>query len=175
MGNYSSNAAPHGAYRCRGEDRWCAIAVFTDEEWQSFSKVIGNPTWTNDARFATLPARKGSEAELDRLVEEWTINRSAEEVMTMMQVAGVAAGVLQTGEDLLEHDPQLKHRRSFRELDSPEIGKYYAPGPPFVLSKSSYELRRAPLLGEHNEYALKEILGISDEEIAELVIEEVIE
>jgi benzylsuccinate CoA-transferase BbsF subunit len=175
MGNHSSNAAPHGAYRCRGEDRWCAIAVFTDEEWQSFSKVIGNPTWTNDARFATLPARKGSEAELDRLVEEWTINRSAEEVMTMMQVAGVAAGVLQTGEDLLEHDPQLKHRRSFRELDSPEIGKYYAPGPPFVLSKSSYELRRAPLLGEHNEYALKEILGISDEEIAELVIEEVIE
>jgi len=95
--------------------------------------------------------------------------------MAVMQEAGVGAGVLETGEDLLEHDPQLKHRHLFWELDHPEIGKHYAPGPSFTLSKCPCELRRAPLLGEHTEYALKDILAMSDEEIAELVIEGVIE
>ena len=175
MGNCSTYAAPHSAYRCRGEDRWCAIAVFTDEEWQSFTKVIGNPVWADTPKFTTLLTRKENEEELDRLVEEWTINYSAEEVMSRMQAAGVPAGVLETGEDLLEHDPQLKHRRSFWELDHPEVGNYYAMGPSFVLSKSPCEVRRAPLLGEHNEYAFKEGLGMSDKEIAELVKEGVIE
>ncbi len=175
IGNHHSSAAPHGAYRCRGEDRWCVIAVFTDEEWHSFSKVIGDPTLTTNPKFSTLPARKENEEELDSLVEEWTITHSAEEVMSLMQAAGVAAGVVETGEDLLEHDPQLKHRRFFQELDHPEIGKHYARGPAFVLSKCPCELQRAPLLGEHCEYVLKEILGMSDDEIAELVIEEVLE
>jgi crotonobetainyl-CoA:carnitine CoA-transferase CaiB-like acyl-CoA transferase len=175
MGNRSPDAAPHGAYRCRGEDRWCAIAVFTDEEWRSFCEVIGNPAWTRKPEFATLQARKENEEELDRLVEEWTINYSPEEVMTMMQMAGVGAGLLATGEDLVEHDPQLRHRHFFHELDHPEVGKYYPIGSACVLSKSPGKLQRAPLLGEHNEYAFKEILGMSDGEIAELVIEGVIE
>jgi benzylsuccinate CoA-transferase BbsF subunit len=175
MGNRSSYAAPHGAYRCRGEDRWCAIAVFTDEEWQSFTGVIGNPALPNDSRFATLSARKENEDELDRLVEEWTIDHSPEEVMHLMQAAGVAAGVLQTGEDLLENDPQLRHRHLFWELDHPEVGEHRAPGPAFKSSKSPYEVRRAPLLGEHNEYALKELIGMSADEITELVIEGVLE
>ena len=168
-------AAPHGVYRCRAVDRWCAIAVSTNEEWQGFCRVIGNPEWTRDARFSTLAARQENEEELDRLVGEWTVNHTAEEVMTMMQAAGVAAGVLATGEDLMDKDPQLQHRHLFRELDHPEIGEYRAAGTAFILSKSPSELRSAPLLGEHNEYALKEILGLSDEEIAELVIEGVIE
>ncbi len=175
MGNRCDDAAPHGAYRCHGEDRWCAIAVFTDEEWQSFGQVIGEPALTSNPKFSTLSARKENEEELDGLVEEWTINRSAEEVMSLMQAAGVAAGVVETGEDLLEHDPQLKHRHFFQELDHPEIGTHRARCPAFVLSKAPCELRRAPLLGEHSEYLLKETLGMSDEEIAELVIEGVVE
>jgi len=174
-GNRYPYAAPHNAYRCSGMDRWCAIAVFTEEEWQGFCKVIGNPEWTNDSRFSSLLSRKENEDELDRLVEEWTINHSAEEVMNIMQAGGVAAGVLETGEDLLENDPQLKHRHFFWELDHPEIGKHYAPGPSFILSKSPCELRCAPLIGEHNEYALKEILGLSDDEITELIAEGVVE
>ncbi len=85
--------------------------------------------------------------------------------MCMMQAAGVTAGVLQTGEDLLENDPQLKHRNFFRELDHPEVGKHHVPGPPFKLSETPFELKRAPLVGEHNEYVLKEILGMSDEDM----------
>jgi crotonobetainyl-CoA:carnitine CoA-transferase CaiB-like acyl-CoA transferase len=174
MGNRSLDAAPHGAYRCRGEDKWCAIAVFTEEEWQSFGKIIGNPAWQRDPKFSTLLARKGNEEELDRLVEEWTINHSAEEVMNIMQAAGVGAGVLQTGEDLVEHDPQLKHRHFSSVTEHPEVGEYLVRRPSFLLSRSTYEVRRAPLLGEHNEYALRELLGMSDDEIAELVIEKVV-
>jgi len=174
-GNRHPYAAPHGAYRCRGDDRWCAIAVLTDDDWQSFCKVIGNMPWVRDAKFNTLLTRKKNEDELEKLIEEWTVNYTAEEVMSMMQSAGVPAGIVQTGEDLLEHDPQLRYRHFFAELDHPEMGKYVASRQSFALSKSPYELRRAPLLGEHNEYALKEILGMSDDEISELTIEGVVE
>ena len=175
IGNRSPYAAPHGAFRCRGEDRWCAIAIFTNEEWESFCKVVGSPTWIKDPRFATLQARKENEDELEKIIEQWTINHSAEEVMSMMQAAGVAAGVLETGKELMEVDPQLKYRQFFCELDHPEIGKYHSERSPFILSKSPCEVRRAPLIGEHNEYILKDILGMLDEEITELVIEGVID
>jgi benzylsuccinate CoA-transferase BbsF subunit len=122
-----------------------------------------------------MKARKENEESLDGHIEEWTTHHTAEEVMHMMQRAGVAAGLLQSGQDLLEHDPQLKHRHFFWELDHPEIGNHYAPGPPFILSKAPYELQRSPLLSEHNEYALKEILGMSDEAIGNLVAEGVVE
>jgi len=173
--NRSPYAAPHGAYRCRWEDRWCVIAVFTDEEWESFCRVIGDPAWTKDPRFVTLQERKENEEELDGLVAEWTINHSPEEVMSMMQGAGVAAGVVETGEDMMEYDPQLRHRRLFRELEHPEIGRYRGVTPSFVLSKCPCEIRRAPLMGEHNEYTLKKVLGMSDEEVDGLITEGVIE
>lgn len=174
-GNRCDYAAPHNVYRCLGDFRWCAIAVFTDEEWQNFCKVIGNPPWVHDLKFSTLLAKKENEDELDELVEAWTLNHSAEEVMQLMQSAGVSAGVVQNGQDLMERDPQLKHRHFFWELDHPEVGKYRAFGASFLLSNSSHEIKSAPLMGEHNEYVLKEILGISDTEIAEMVIEGVIE
>ena len=171
----SPYAAPHGIYRCHHEDRWCAIAVYTDQEWQSFRRVIGNPEWTNAPRFSTLSARLENVTDLDRLVAQWTHTRTAEEVMTALQAAGVAAGVLQTGEDTIEKDPQLKHRHLYWELDHPEIGKYRGVAPSFILSRYPYELQSAPLMGEHNEYALKEFIGMSDEEINELIREGVLE
>jgi benzylsuccinate CoA-transferase BbsF subunit len=176
MGNQCPYAAPHNTYRCQGEDRWCAIAVFTNEEWESFCRIIGNPALANDPRFATLLARKENEEELDRFVNEWTISRSAEEAMNVMQAAGVAAGVVETGEDLLDHDPQFKHRSTFVELEYPGIGKYRTHiGAHFQLSKYTCDITRAPLLGEHNEYVFKKILGIPDDEFDKLVKEGVID
>jgi benzylsuccinate CoA-transferase BbsF subunit len=175
VGNRDENAAPHGAYRCRGEDRWCAIAVFTDEEWKSFCRVIGNPAWTTEARFASLADRKGNEDELDELIEAWTVNYPPEEVMNLMQAAGVPAGVVETEEDMMEHDPQFRHANFFWTLDHAEVGTYRSPRPPFVMSKAACEVRCAPLIGEHNEYVCKEILGMDDEEIADLVVEGIIE
>ena len=97
-GNACSHAAPHGVYRCRGDDRWCAISVSSDEEWRAFCNVIGNPEWSQDSRFGSLLSRKQHEAELNRLVEQWTSNHTAEEVMETLQAAGVPAGVAQTGQ-----------------------------------------------------------------------------
>lgn len=171
----SPYAVPHGVYRCRMEDRWCAIAVSTDEEWQSFCQVIGNPDWTRNTKFSTLQSRLQNTDELDFLVAKWTIDHTAEEVMTMMQAAGVAAGILETGEDLMEKDPQLKHRRLYREFQHPELGRYHSTAPSFIMSKYDCEIKGAPLIGEHNEYALKEFLGMADDEIAGLIREGVLE
>ena len=175
VGNRCSCAAPHGAYRCKGEDRWCAIAVRDDEQWQAFCHATGNQALMTDQRFATVLARKRNEDELDRLVTDWTAARTAEEVMELLQAAAVPAGVLVTGEDMLENDPQIKHRGTFREVYHPRMGKHHPPGSPFLMSAAMDEVGRAPLLGEHNEYVLKQILGLSDDEIANLVISGAVE
>lgn len=176
MGNQCEYAAPHNAYRCLGEDRWCAIAVFTDEEWHSFCKVLSKPELAGDPRFGTLMARKENEAELDSIVNEWTSTRTAEDVMNAMQAAGVPAGVVETGEDVLDHDPQLMHRHTFTELDYPGVGKYRSQaGTHFLMSKCECDMTAAPILGEHNEYVFKKILGMPDGEYEKLTSDGVID
>ena len=194
VGNRIPYAAPHGCYRCRGEDRdcvyftslgplpgrkddrWCVIAVFTDEQWAAFCDVIGNPPWTQDPKFSTLLARKENEDELDRLVEEWTIQRSPEEVMMLMQQAGVPAGVVQDAEDLLVHDPQIRARDYYVYLDHSVTGHSAYDGVAFKLSETPGRPRfAAPRIGEHTEYVCKEILGMSEDEINEYIVEGVLE
>jgi crotonobetainyl-CoA:carnitine CoA-transferase CaiB-like acyl-CoA transferase len=171
-GNRHTYACPHGCYRCQGDERWCVIAVFNDEEWQSFCDVIGNPDWVKNPEFATFLGRKKAEDKLDRLIEEWTIKRSAEEVMELMQGAGVAAGVVQNVEDLLRHDRHMKARGYYQELDHPPIGKSIPEGIPFKFSLTPGSLRTpGPLLGEHNDYVLKTVLGMSQQEIDKLASE----
>lgn len=166
MGNQSPYAAPHNAYRCQGEDRWCAISVFTDDEWRSFCKVIGNPELAENNKFSSLLFRKENEEELDNMINEWTRNHPAEEVMNLMQSAGVAAGVVETVEDQILRDPHLKQREFFWELESPETKRYVTKGASFY--RLSIRVRQGPLLGENNDYILKGILGLSDEEVAKL-------
>jgi benzylsuccinate CoA-transferase BbsF subunit len=173
-GNSCSYAAPHGVYRCQGDDRWCAIAVFTDEEWSSFCGVLGNPAWAMEPRFATVLSRVKNADSLDRLVEEWTINRSAEEVTALLQEAGVAVGVVKNGADLWE-DPQLKHRNSISELEHPEIGTCICQRVGVTLPEVPYELRRPPLLGEHTEYVCQQVLKMPDDKFVELFSEGVFE
>jgi benzylsuccinate CoA-transferase BbsF subunit len=172
MGNQCPSAAPHNAYRCRGEDRWCAIAVTTDEEWRNFCKVIDNPGLADDLMFATLAARKQNEGDLDMIINAWTVTRPAEEVMALMQARGIAAGVVETVEDQIQYDPQLKARQFFWEFDSPEPKKYVTSPPPYY--RLAIRVRQGPLLGENNDYVFKGILGLSDEEVSELVKEGVI-
>ncbi len=164
MGNRHPSAAPHGVYRCQGNERWCAISVFKDSEWESFCKTIGQRNLAANVKFATLLDRKKNEDELDELVENWTKNLPAEEVMKKLQAAGVASGVVENGKDLIE-DPQLKHRHHFWYLDHPEMGSCAYDGPPFHLSETPAELHMpAPLLGQHTEHVCTQILGMSDEE-----------
>jgi len=173
-GNRDRYMSPHGVYPCRGADRWVAIAVANDQQWQQFCEVIGNPTWTRDPKFTTILRRRENEDELDKLIGAWTKDYPPEQVMTMMQDAGVPAGVVETGEDVL-NDPQLKHRQHFRVLNHPEIGAHSYHAPAYRLSKTPCAIERpGPCLGEHNEYVYRQILGFSDDEIADMLIEGVI-
>jgi len=167
-GNKCDHAAPHGIYKCQGDDRWVAIAVMTDEEWQSFGKAIGSPDWTKDPRFATTTGRVENSDELDRLVEAWTVNFTPEQVQKTLQEAGVGAGLVANACDL-DKDPQLNHYNFYRELDHPYMGKlrYYHPDP-IKLSAAEPDIRRPVLVGEHTDYVCEEILGMSRDEIDRL-------
>ena len=174
MGNHSAYAAPHGAYPCRGEDRWCVIAVCTEEEWRAFCRASGHPEWTEDARFQSFAARKAHEDELDALIGTWTSGLAPRDVMAMLQAAGVRAGVVNRLSDLFA-DPQLMHRRIWRELPHAELERFHYVAPPYTLSETPAELRPSPLLGEHNQRVYREILGLPDEEIERLIADGVIE
>jgi benzylsuccinate CoA-transferase BbsF subunit len=161
-------AAPHGVYRCKGDDRWCALAVFADGEWQGFKKALGNPPWAEEKRFATLANRIKNKKALDGLIEDWTEKRPAEEVMALLQAQGVAAGAVQNARDLAK-DPQLKERGFFIELDHPQMGKTISDATPVGLSATPPQYSRpAPLPGQDNDYVYGEILGLSKQEMDNL-------
>jgi benzylsuccinate CoA-transferase BbsF subunit len=162
-GNNSTEAAPHGVYRCQGDDRWCAIAVFTDEEWPGFKRALGNPPWAEDKKFNTFSGRLKNKARLDSLIEDWTKEHTAEEVMALLQGEGVAAGVVQNAADLAQ-DPQLKERGFFIEL-----GKTISEATPIRLSHTPAKYRRvAPGWGEDNDYVYGELLGMGEGELINL-------
>lgn len=174
-GNQIAHAAPHGVFRCKGDDRWVAIAVFTDKEWKRFCEIIENPDWTKSARFSTSGSRVENRDELDNLVNEWTINYTPEQVMEKLQAAGVAAGKVSDGKDLYE-DNHLNAINHFRELDHPYIGRQWLYHPSaFTLSEAQVNIAAPVLLGEHTEYVATKIVGLSDKEFVQLMQEGVFE
>jgi crotonobetainyl-CoA:carnitine CoA-transferase CaiB-like acyl-CoA transferase len=173
-GNHDPYAAPHNAYPCRGDDQWCVIAVFTDEEWRALCHASDHPEWITDPRFATFAARKQNEDALDQLIAQWTIQFAPRAAMEKLQAAGVAAGIVNHLGDLF-CDPQFKHRRIWRELPHAELEKFDYEAPPFNLSETPAELRPSPLLGEHNRDVFGGILGMTDAEIDALTQQGAIE
>ena len=175
QGNRCSRAAPHGIFPCKGDDRWCAIAVFTDEEWQALCHAMGNPAWSGEPRFATLPERKRNEDELEQSLAQWTVNYDAEELMYKLQKLGIPAGLAENGEDI-QNDPQLAHRHYLWELEHAEIGKHSYERSPFILSETPAELDKpCSCLGEDTEYVCSQMLGMSDELFVELLSQGVFE
>jgi len=170
IGNRSRIAAPQGAYQCSGEDQWCAIAVETDEDWANLRSAMGNPTWTNEDRFSTTEGRLSRHDEIDKGISQWTADKSPQDVMEILQVAGVPAGVVQRSSDLMR-DPQLKHRKFFRELEHSEVGNVPYTGHQFRIKGYDNGPRfAAPMLGEHNDFVLRDLLGMTDDEITEIAI-----
>ena len=162
--------APHGAYRCQGEDRWVAISVFTDEEWRAFVQVLGNPNWAADPQFSSGDLRERNADALDAGVETWTVERTAEEAMTLLQAAGIAAGVVQSGEDL-SRDPQLKERGFFRRVPDHQGEVRIIESAPYKLSRTPGSVTRgAPAFAADMTYVLRELLGMSDDEVDECAI-----
>ena len=161
--------------RCKGDDQWCAISVFTEEEWRCFCRATGHTEWVDDERFANPVSRLRHADELDALVEEWTSEREPAEAMNTLQAVGVAAGVAARSVDALA-DPQLEHLNAFVEVDHPVAGKRLYPNIPLKITGMTFpESRPAPLFAEHTEEVCRDLLHMSEEEIARLVEEGVLE
>lgn len=172
-------AAPHGAYRCAGADRWIAIACFTDAEWHALAHVAGQSTWLEDRRFATLANRLAHQNDLDALIEGWTRTQDASACMLALQRAGVAAGVCQNAKDRCDHDPQLRHLKWLTEVTGTKIGTWPVYELPMKFSRTPAYIggpinRGAPCYGEDNVWLLTELLGKSPSEVERLAEEGVI-
>jgi crotonobetainyl-CoA:carnitine CoA-transferase CaiB-like acyl-CoA transferase len=172
-------AAPHNAYPCAGEDRWLAIACFTEAEWRGVAEVAGHPEWVNDTRFTDLSARLGNQDVLDALVAGWTKSQDAYQAMLALQRAGVPAGVCQTAGDRCDHDPQLAALKWLTEVTGTKIGRWPLAEVPVKMSESPAYIggrldRGAPCYGEDNAYVYGELLGMSSQEIKALADEGVI-
>jgi len=173
-GNHYAVAAPHGCYPCQGDDRWCVISVRDDDEWRSFCRVIGRAELVRDQSFVNLQARLEHRAALDSIVQEWTQARTAEEIMTKCQSAGVPAGVVQNGADLLK-DPQLRQRNYFAPFAESLIGPFEIPRSGFIFRGMQEEPLRLPnRLGSDNEQVLGELLGYDKATIEQWRQEEVL-
>jgi len=168
IGNREPAASPHNIYPCAGEDQWCAISVFSDQDWDSFVKAIGDPPWARRTEFQTVTGRCSNNEELDQLVSSWTSLHTREDVMSILQKAGVAAGLVATGRDLASN-PQLAFDGFYHKIDHPGVGPFSYSGMPVQMTKTPYHINRAAALGEHNEVIATQIMGLKDEEFVELM------
>lgn len=173
-GNRDERGVPHGVYPCRGEDRWIAIAVFSDPEWRLLRRVMGNPAFSEDPRFDSVAGRRAHENELDDYLGRWTRDQEAHELAASLQAEGVEAGPVQTYDDLLG-DPQLAHRRHFEPLQHSHLGEMQFEHYGIRLSEAPPRLEvPGPDLGEHTREVLGELLGFDDAEIERLVAAEIL-
>ena len=172
-------AAPHGVYRCRprgdDDDRWIAISVRSQSQWDRFAGAIGSPAWAYDAKFRTLYLRMRNSGELDANIARWAADQEAEAAMERLQRAGVAAGLVANGADLCERDPQLRARNFWGSVTLPDGETTHVTGIPMKLSATPGSIRTpSPAIGEDNDYVLGELLGISRAERDALIAEQAI-
>ena len=167
MGNGHSSHAPHGVYRCSGEDQWCAIAVQNQDEWASLCRVMESPSWADDPAFATPQDRVLNRGRLNRCIEDWTALHSARHVMYTLQKCGVPAAVVQDGAELF-NDPHLRDRAFLTTVDHPLTGPIEYPNVPVRLWETPSCLDRWHTMGQDNNYVLETLLAMTPEEISAL-------
>ncbi len=167
-GNDSPYAAPHGCYPCKGEDRWCVIAVETDAQWRAVAAAIGRPKLGGDKRFSSFAARKENRVELESLLRSWTKDQDCHEAMKKLQQAGVPSGVVQNGADLVR-DEHLNARGFIVEQQNARLGRVILPGFPMRFSACPLEPEwEFPVLGKHNEEVFRDLLGYDSERVVQL-------
>ncbi len=179
-GNRSPIMSPHGAFRCADDassvnspDRWVALGLRT--LWPEFCEVLGHPEAASDPRFATFEARKANEDDLEALVNGWTSTWCAEDLVEALQARGIPAGVVQNAQDLLDKDIHIRERGYYEYLDHPETGRSAYDGPAARLSRTpGHHAAPAPLLGEHTFEVCERIIGLTPDEIGDLMAEEVL-
>jgi crotonobetainyl-CoA:carnitine CoA-transferase CaiB-like acyl-CoA transferase len=173
-GNQDDVMAPHNTYKCQGDDQWIAIAVGDDAEWRALSRVMGDPAWTGDAKFADQPGRHQHRDEIDEHLRSWTRAHDHRELAATLQRAGVPAGPVLDSVELHE-DRHLWEWGYWWKLNHPEVGERILPGMPVKLSAVP-ELNYSPPpdLGQHNREVFGGLLGLSDDEIGRLIEEKLI-
>jgi len=160
--------APHGIFRCDGEDQWLSIACGSDGEWRALCGAMGRPELADDPRFQTLAGRKANEDALEPIVEGWTSTQDPMAATELLQAAGVAAFPPMVNY-MLDADPHLAERGFWVEKEHPEVGALRHAGIPWRMSETPCEVwRAAPTLGQDNEYVFGEVLGMSGKQIADL-------
>jgi len=166
-------AAPHGVFRCRGDDRWISIAVEDEASWKSLVAAMGNPDWADTPEFASLAARLSNIEMLHEQIDRWTAEFDDRELAARLQEAGVAAAPVLNVADLLD-DPHFRARNTFIEVDHPLGFRETIYGSYVKLSHSPVTVRPGPVIGQDNEHVFKNILGLSDERYSELVEQKII-
>jgi crotonobetainyl-CoA:carnitine CoA-transferase CaiB-like acyl-CoA transferase len=167
LNNYRGpTVAPHNAYRTApgGYNDWCVIVCHSDEEWQRLVRVMGEPSWAAAETFASVTGRLDHQDELDDGIEAWTRTLGKYEITERCQRAGVRAMPVQSAEDRVEHDPQLRHRDMYLPLEHPALGMYKVQNAPFKLSATpAVNHLPSPLIGQHTREIVEGLLGYSHE------------
>ncbi len=178
-GNDDPDFAPHNNYPCAGVDSWVAIAARTDAEWTALAVAIDSDgtdefSLATDARFADRSARWTNRRDLDEAISAWTRGLTPGQVTARLQAVGVAAMPVMNIADQFA-DPHLNARETYVEIDHPHAGAEMVYGVPWRFSDTPGSVRApAPLLGQHNGYVLRELLGMDETRVDALVAEQVV-
>ncbi|MGH7785898.1 MAG: CaiB/BaiF CoA transferase family protein [Candidatus Binatia bacterium] len=169
IGNRSLYAAPHGVFPCAGEERWIAIAVHDDDDWQRLVRAMGAPAWATAAELATVAGRLRAVDALEQQLAVWTRPQDAGRLAAQLQAAGIDAALVADMQDLLK-DPQLADRGHFTELEHPVVGRYVVEANGLRFSDSPMQFTRpAPLLAADSDEAYCTHVGLSREEFEALM------
>ena len=171
-GNRSPESAPHGNFQCAGDDKWLALDVRNTVDWLELCRVIGRDDLAAREDLRTLGGRQAAEEEIESAVTAWTSGLDLWEATEILVAAGIPAGPNEDIQDLVESDPSLDG--FFHEFDHPIGIKFMAQNQPFLWNGERLPIRRAPFFGEHNEEVYRQVLGLSEDEMTDLMISEVI-
>ena len=156
--------APHNAYRTHpgGYNDWCVIVCHSDEEWKNLVRAMGAPGWATAERFATASGRLNNQEELDQNIEAWSMGLDKYALTEICQASGIRALPVQSAEDRVENDPQLRHRDMYVPMTHPALGTNAVQNAPFKLSETPvYNHLPSPMIGQHTQEIIEGLLGYS--------------
>ena len=174
-GNRSVADAPHNLFKCLGDDAWCAIAVQDDTQWRALATAMKSAELLKDQTLQKSENRSKRVDEIEARVASWVATQKAADVVQILQQAGVPSAIVARSKDLLTDNPHLAERGYWQQIDHPEVGETTFTSPPYLIDGKRLELKRPPLIGEHTEMVLRDILGCDAKEIERLKAEGILQ
>ena len=168
-GNRGPGASPQGVYRCRGSDDWVALALLDDEAWPGLAALIGRPELQGDPALMTLSGRRSQADQIDKLLSDWTAQRTVSDAVRALREYGVAASAVVAPPALLD-DKHLLARGFWETVEHPVVGSYRCTGMPCTFAGRPRRWVRTPppVYGQHTAEVLTGLLGLSADDLADL-------